>query len=121
MNDLIERLLAGPQPDRHSGVIMEEAADEIERLRQCLKYEQHRAERIGTHGQGCWAWGPGHYECAMREIEALQKDAARYRWLLDTCVSELDDGTLRLQYLADFENYNDLNASLDAAMERGEE
>ena len=45
MNDLIERLLAGPQPDRHSGVIMEEAADEIERLRQCLQYEQHRAER----------------------------------------------------------------------------
>ena len=57
------------------------AADEIERLNKCLKYEQHRAERIGTHGQGCWSWGPQHYECALREIEALRKDAARYRYL----------------------------------------
>jgi hypothetical protein len=44
---------------------------EIERLNQAFAYEQHRAERIGTHGPDCWKWGPAHYECAMREIERL--------------------------------------------------
>ena len=47
------------------------AADEIERLNAALRYEQHRAGRIGTHSDGCWKWGPAHYECAIREIERL--------------------------------------------------
>ena len=27
-----------------------------------------------THAQGCWDWGPRHYECALREIEALRAE-----------------------------------------------
>ena len=46
---------------------------EIQRLTSCLKWEQNRADRIGTHGPGCEEWGPAHYECALRAIE--RKDA----------------------------------------------
>jgi hypothetical protein len=48
--------------------------DENERLNKALKWEQHRAGRVGTHSPGCWQWGPQHYECAMRHIAALDKD-----------------------------------------------
>ena len=41
---------------------------EIERLNKSLQYEQHRTGRQGTHAEGCYKWGPGHWDCAMREI-----------------------------------------------------
>lgn len=41
---------------------------EIDRLARCIQWEQNRAGRIGTHGPGCWSWGPAHYECALRHI-----------------------------------------------------
>jgi len=43
--------------------------NEIERLTKSLHYEQHLLSRIGTHGPGCWEWGPAHYECAIRKIK----------------------------------------------------
>ncbi len=51
---------------------LEEARIEIVRLRGCLQYEEHRFSRIGTHGPGCYKWGPSHYECALREIKLLK-------------------------------------------------
>jgi hypothetical protein len=74
MTDIVERL---KKKDCKSLLdaydAMEEAADEIERLRAALVYEENRFGRIGTHGPNCYKWGPSHYECAMREIEQLRQ------------------------------------------------
>lgn len=84
-----ERVNAGSWPisalGKHRADVMRE---EIERLTAALQYEQHRAGRQGTHGEGCADWGPEHYECAIRERDDLRRqlaeaelDAERYRWL----------------------------------------
>ena len=35
-------------------------------------YEEHKPQI--THAEGCWAWGPRHYHCALNEIKNLQDE-----------------------------------------------
>jgi chromosome segregation ATPase len=67
----IERLHA---KDQHWNAHLRTAQAEIKRLTACLKWEQNWLERVGTHSPGCWQWGPGHYLCAIRHIEEMERD-----------------------------------------------
>ena len=58
------------------------AHGEIERLRSCLKWEQNWLSRVGTHSEGCWQWGPGHYQCAIRHIKDLEQNSQMQEWKL---------------------------------------
>jgi hypothetical protein len=51
-----------------------DAAAEIVRLRQALRWQQDRDGRIGTHSDNCYTYGVGHYECALRRIRELEED-----------------------------------------------
>ena len=50
------------------------------------------------------------------EIERLRLDAARYQWLKEHRRTETYDGDLGLEFTCDFENYNNIDAAIDAAM-----
>jgi hypothetical protein len=49
------------------------------------------------------------------ERDALKADAERYRWLKANAVREKNLGDKCIEYHCDFEHWNDLDASIDAA------
>lgn len=37
-------------------------------LRTALAFDNYSDALQITHAEGCWSWGPAHYECACREL-----------------------------------------------------
>ena len=72
MTDLIDRLLAGPQPDRHSGVIMEEAADEIERLNQQLAEAHNETDSVVYARDEAYRMLASYHEVMEQAVEDLK-------------------------------------------------
>jgi len=120
------------RPDYRDGwnACYELATKEIERLTAALQYEQHRADRQGTHGDGCADWGPSHYECAIRERDELRRqfaeaelDAQRYRWVAGHCRSTSEHWGGRWSIVvegpcpAKHDEEDAFDAAIDAAMD----
>ena len=62
------------ETERNLDLLLGDALAENERLKSRLKYQEDRDGWIGTHGPDCWSYGPRHYECAIRHINAMTDD-----------------------------------------------
>jgi len=69
---------------RQAAAALAKLQAENERLNQCLRYEQHREGRIGTHSPNCHTWGPQHYECAIAKLEVAEAERDEAREALAT-------------------------------------
>lgn len=74
---LTERLRDSPYP------YADDAANEIDRLRACLKWQDSRYGHIGTHGPDCYTYGPKHYECALAKIADLAAELAAAKVVIE--------------------------------------
>jgi len=114
MSDLIERLRR--LYVQNGTNYLQEAADEIERLRAVAQHEadcaeayraqvetmiRERDDRIGTHADGCADWGPAHYECAIRERDDLKHDIAEYIKITSAQAQEISTLTAERDELRD--------------------
>lgn len=87
MSDVISNWQDGYKEGRRVGTKLALAErnslqSENARLTKALRYGQHLAERIGTHGPGCADRGPAHYECLLGERDTLRGKLDEARELL---------------------------------------
>lgn len=111
-NNLIDRLRSGMEIHNGDWSMLDEAADEIESLRQQLAEAQKAAEQF-AHDTGAML--------AKRDqqLAEAQQDAERYRWLAKGA-DEGDGGWLIEVFVDGAPSLETLDAAIDAAMKWGE-
>ena len=62
------------ETERKLELLLGDVLAENERLRRELKYQYAQENHTGTHSPECWSYGPRHYECAIRHINAITKN-----------------------------------------------
>ncbi len=71
IEDILERRKEKIIEERRQ--LFKDLKDELDRLKQIIKYQEDRDGRIGTHSPECYKFGPRHYDCAIQEIERLHQ------------------------------------------------
>ena len=74
-------------------------------------------DRQSTHAQGCWSWGPKHYECAVGQIE---RDEALLRQALEA-LEELQYAVVSTAKTDDVSLYYRAIAALRGRLGEGEQ
>lgn len=92
-----QKELAYKQVIEGKKALLEQQAQEIERLNKSLQFEQNYLSRVGTHGPDCYKWGPGHWDCAMQEIAKLNYIAEQYSKNGYALADEADKDVARLE------------------------
>lgn len=54
-------------------------------------------DRQTTHAQGCWSWGPAHYECAVGKIDRMRAENERLRAERDALAAALEAAQMGLR------------------------
>ena len=49
-----------------------------------------------THADGCWDWGPKHYDCALRRIAELERDLVTETRLWTQAETTIDKAQIKL-------------------------
>src|SRR5690606_11328146 len=77
MNDVLNDALSNLEHDNyersHKGYENRQADIALIRAALAAQPAASAEPRASTHADYCWSWGPGHYKCAVREIERLRK------------------------------------------------